>query len=73
MNTGIGLQAILRFSVRNLTGCNVGMTEGVFINYAVEMVFGVMIYSVFTKFLQGFEKLWRANKLSWSYAVCGRS
>jgi hypothetical protein len=58
MNTGIGLQAILRFSVRNLTGCNVGITEGVFINYAVEMGLGAMIY--ITSFIQigsGIQKL----------------
>jgi hypothetical protein len=28
MKTGRGLQAILRFRLRNLRGCNVGITEG---------------------------------------------
>jgi hypothetical protein len=30
------------------------------------------IYSVSTKSLRGFEKIWRANKLSYPYVVCDR-
>jgi hypothetical protein len=28
MNIGTGVQAILRFCLRNVKGCNVGITEG---------------------------------------------
>jgi hypothetical protein len=28
MNIGIGVQAILRYCLRNLRGCNVGIIEG---------------------------------------------
>jgi hypothetical protein len=28
MNIGTGVQAILRFRLRNLRGCNVGITDG---------------------------------------------
>jgi hypothetical protein len=28
MKTGTGVHAILRFCLRNLNGCNVGITEG---------------------------------------------
>jgi hypothetical protein len=45
MNVGTGVQAILRICLRNLRGCNVGITDGrVFFNYAVEISSGTVIY-----------------------------
>jgi hypothetical protein len=45
MKIGTGVQAVLRFSLRNLRGCNVVITKGRdFYNYAVEMGSGVVIY-----------------------------
>jgi hypothetical protein len=43
MNIGTGIQAGRRFRLRNLRGCNIGITEGGFMNYAVEMGLDVMI------------------------------
>jgi hypothetical protein len=45
MKINIGVQAISRFCLRKLRGCNVGVTNGrsVF-NYAVKMSSGAMIY-----------------------------
>jgi hypothetical protein len=45
MNIGLGVQAILRFCLRNFRGHNVGTTDGEgFFNYVVEMGSGAMIY-----------------------------
>jgi hypothetical protein len=42
---GTGVQSILRFCLRNLTGCNIGITDGRdFFNYAVEMSSDIVIY-----------------------------
>jgi hypothetical protein len=48
MKIGTGVQAILRFCLRSVRGCNVGITwyyqrEG-FMNYAVDMGSGALIY-----------------------------
>jgi hypothetical protein len=58
MKTGTGVQAILRFYLRNLRGCNVGITDGRDLNYAVEMGSGAMIYMPsFIKIGSGIQKL----------------
>jgi hypothetical protein len=38
------LQAILRGFIRNLKGCNVGISDGESVKFAVEMGSGGMIY-----------------------------
>jgi hypothetical protein len=35
LKIGIGVQAILRYFLRNLRGCNVGITDCGFINYVL--------------------------------------
>jgi hypothetical protein len=47
MKIGTGVQAILRFYLENLRGCNVGITDGIYglsIAYAVVMCSGSIIY-----------------------------
>jgi hypothetical protein len=44
MRIGTAVQAILRFCLCNLRGCNVGITDGRFTKYAVEMGSGAMIH-----------------------------
>jgi hypothetical protein len=44
MKFGTGVQAILRFCLRNLRGCNVGITDVRFVKYAVKMGSVAMIY-----------------------------
>jgi uncharacterized protein YraI len=44
---GRGVQAILRFCLRNLRTCNVGITDGRVMMYAVEMASCGMIYDTY--------------------------
>jgi hypothetical protein len=44
MKIGTGIQAMLRFCLSNLRGCNVGITDGGFMKCSVEMKSGGMIY-----------------------------
>jgi hypothetical protein len=44
MKIDAGIQAISRFCLRNLRGCNVGFTCGKIFNYSVEMGSGAMMY-----------------------------
>jgi uncharacterized protein YraI len=47
MKIGTGVQATLRFCLRNSRGCNVGITDGrCFFNYAFEMSSGNVTYRV---------------------------
>jgi hypothetical protein len=39
MKTGIDIQAIFRFCLSNLRGCNIGVTDGRFIRCTVEMAY----------------------------------
>jgi hypothetical protein len=59
MGIGTGIQAILRICLRNLRGCNVGITDGrFFFNYAIEMASGTVIYAPsFIKIASGIQKL----------------
>jgi hypothetical protein len=44
MKIGRGIQATYKFCLRNLRGCNVGITDGRdFFNYAFEMSSGAVI------------------------------
>jgi hypothetical protein len=55
---GTGVQAMLRFCLSNLRGCNVGISDGKFIKYAFEMGSGSMIYiPSFIKIDLGIQKL----------------
>jgi hypothetical protein len=45
MKIGTGVQAVLKLCLRNLRGCNVGITDGRdLFNYAVKMDSDAMIY-----------------------------
>jgi hypothetical protein len=59
MKIGSGIEEILRFCLRNLRGCNVGITDGRdFFNYAFEMGSGAVIYlPSFIKISSGLQKL----------------
>jgi hypothetical protein len=61
MKIGSGIQVILRFCLRNLKGCNGGITNGKdFMKYAVEMGSGAMTYvSSFIEIDSGIQKLLR--------------
>jgi hypothetical protein len=58
-------QAILTFCLRNLRGCNVGISDGMdFFNYAVEMGSGAMIYvRSFIKIGVGIQKLMGGGRI----------
>jgi hypothetical protein len=51
MKIDTSVQTILSFCLRNLRGCNIGIIEGGFMNYAVEMRPNAVIYS--TRFHKG--------------------
>jgi hypothetical protein len=59
MNIGTDVQAILRFCLKYLRGCNVGITDAMdFFNYAVEMGSSAVIYvPSFIKIGSGIQKL----------------
>jgi hypothetical protein len=76
---GIGVEAILRLSLRNLKGCNVGITDGRdFFNYTAEIGSGAVIYvPSFIKMGSGIQKLigggysdtqtaWRSYKVTFN-------
>jgi hypothetical protein len=48
MNIDIDIQAILRFCLRNLRGCNVGIADGSI--YELRIWDGVRCYDIHTKF-----------------------
>jgi hypothetical protein len=55
---GASLRVILRLCLRNLRGCNVGITDGGFLKYAILIGSGAMEpVSIFIKFGSRFEKL----------------
>jgi hypothetical protein len=59
MEIGTDVQAILTFCLRNLRGCNVGISDGrFFFNYTVEIGSGAVIYvSSLIKIGSGIQKL----------------
>jgi hypothetical protein len=63
MKIGTGVQAILKFCLRNLRGCNVCIPDRTnFFNYAFEISTDAMIYvSGFIKIGSGIQKLIRRD------------
>jgi hypothetical protein len=58
MKIGTDVQAMLRFRLKNLIGCNVGITDGKFMKYAVETGSGAVIYiPSFIEIGSGIQKL----------------
>jgi hypothetical protein len=44
MKIGTDVQEILRFHLRYMKGCNVDITDGIFVNYAIGICSDAMIY-----------------------------